>query len=173
MASHVDGRAVGIDQPASPLHAFSAYLDGRHRLLLGVAHEIVTALDAGDRAHASDRMWLWTLGAYEVTRTMCQSQRCFAPAFLERLSALKSDLEQVRVPNTKMERVKYDRKARSIPVSSDRDADEWDETSRDLLVGDPVAPVSSRALIMHYTSVMGSLTATDVTMSHEDSFART
>ena len=64
-----------------PLAAFSFYLSGRHRVLLTIADEIVSNLDMCDRsdespprARASDLMWLRTLGAYEVTRTLCQAR---------------------------------------------------------------------------------------------------
>lgn len=155
-----------------PLAAFSFYLAGRNRVVLALAQDVDAALDRGERTAASDRMWLWTLGAYEVVRTMCQAQRCFAARFYADLSALKVELEHVRVPNTKMERIKYDRRAASIPIRSDRDPDEWDEAARDLLVGDPARPASSRALLARYQTVLGSLARADVVMSHEDSFER-
>lgn len=118
-------------------------------------------------------MWLWTLGAYEIVRTMCQAPRCFEPALLKTLYSLKADLERVRVPNTKMERVKYDRKAPSVAVPSDRAADMWDEAERDLLVSDPSDFFSSRSLLGRYADVMGKLTHACLTMSHEQSLART
>ncbi|AUX46857.1 uncharacterized protein SOCE26_083660 [Sorangium cellulosum] len=165
-----------------PLAAFSIYLSGRHEVLLSIAKEITERLDAcasseGGSSHeartrASDLMWLWTLGAYEVVRTMCQAQRCFSGRFYRAISSLKVDLERVRVPNTKLERVKYDRRQRSIPVASDRGPDVWDEAGKDLLVGDPADAVSARMLLRSYESVMSSLTLEDVTMSHEDSFER-
>ena len=165
---------VRYDQMMDPLAAFSAYLAGRNRVVLAIAQEILIALDAPDgRSRASDLMWLWTLGAYEIVRTMCQAPRCFEQAFLKTLHSLKADLERVRVPNTKMERVKYDRKAPSVAVPSDRAADMWDEAERHLLVGDPSDFFSSRSLLGRYADVMGKLTHADVRMSHEQSLART
>lgn len=165
-----------------PLAAFSIYLSGRHHVLLSIAQEITGQLDAcaageggsshAARTRASDLMWLWTLGAYEVVRTMCQSQRCFSERFYRSLSGLKVDLERVRVPNTKLERIKYNRRERSIPVASDRGPDVWDEAGKDLLVGDPADAVSARLLLGSYESVMSSLTRDDVLMSHEASFER-
>lgn len=155
-----------------PLAAFSLYLAGRHAVLLAIAAEIGQHLDAGSRDRASDLMWLWTLAAYEVTRTICQAQACFSPRFYREVSALKTDLERVRVPNTKMEKIKYDRKDRPVPVCSDREADVWDPARRDLLVGDPADLVSARRLLAEYTRVLASLTAEDVLMRHEELFAR-
>lgn len=164
-----------------PLTLFSLYLAGRNQVLLSLSHEIVGALDAcvsGDagpsspRKRASDLMWLWTLGAYEVVRTMCQAQGCFSDPLARALADLKIDLERVRVPSTKMERIKYDRRERSVPVSSDRPPDLWDEARKDLRVGDPADTASARGLLAAYARVLGSLTAADVLASHEDSFAR-
>ncbi|XXY54604.1 hypothetical protein WME91_26075 [Sorangium sp. So ce269] len=165
-----------------PLAAFSIYMSGRHQVLVSIAREIIERLDAcasseggfphEARTRASDLMWLWTLGAYEVIRTMCQAQRCFSERFYREVSSLKVELERVRVPNTKLERVKYNRRERSIPVASDRGPDVWDDASKDLLVGDPADAVSARLLLRSYEGVMSSLTLEDVTMSHEDSFER-
>lgn len=167
----------------SPLLAFSIYLSGRNQALLALAHEITEKLDAcisnagivshEPRARASDLMWLWTLGAYEVTRTLCQARECFSDRFYRDVADLKIDLERVRVPNTKMEKIKYDRKAPAIPVPSNRGPDLWDDKNKDLLVGDPANVVSARNLLRHYDRVMASLTIEDVKMSHEDSFATT
>ena len=163
-----------------PLAAFSSYLSGRSQVLLSIADEVLDHLDRcapgddvlpfGPRARASDLMWLWTLGAYEVTRTMCQAHGCFSARFLAAVSDLKNDLERVRVPNTKMEKIKYDRKGATIPVSSDRAPDLWDAARKDLRVGDPADAVSARLLLARYASVMASLRADEVLMSHEDAF---
>lgn len=160
------------------LEAFSRYLSGRNEVLRALALEITALLDrcAGpdcpERARASSLVWLWTLGAYEVTRTICQAHECFSPRFLAAVSVLKSELEQVRVPNTKMERVKYDRKERSVPVSSDREADTWEPVQRDLQVGDPNRPASSRALFAAYARTFDALQPDEVLMGHEAAFAR-
>src|ERR1017187_10768584 len=69
-----------------PLMAFSHYLTGRVEVLHAFADEIVESLDkAFSRkcvhycflVRAESLMWLWTLGAYEVVRTMCQAKGCF------------------------------------------------------------------------------------------------
>ena len=159
-----------------PLEQFSRYLAGRHRVLVAIAGEIVDNLDAAqeaspERRRASDLMWLWTLGAYEVVRTMAQAQACFSPRFYREAAALKVALERVRVPGTKMERVRYDRRAPAIAIPSDRPPDLWDDGARDLGVGDPADAASARALLAAYARVLGSLTAEDVVMRHEALFA--
>src|SRR6266702_1313658 len=84
-----------------PLMAFSFYLSGRKNLLLAIADEIIENLERafagtmvdGDRVErAENLMWLWTLGAYEVVRTMCQAKACFSERVLGDLSQLKKIL---------------------------------------------------------------------------------
>lgn len=182
MADTRDPRAPAITTTTHPLTGFSRYLAGRHHALLAIAAEIVDHLGAcgpdeatvrsAARARASDLMWLWTLGAYEVVRTMCQARACFSDRVHGELSDLKLELERVRVPNTKMERIKYDRKDRSVPVASDRAPEIWDDAHRDILVGDPADPRSARRLLAMYARVLSSLTAEDVRMRHEDAYER-
>jgi hypothetical protein len=154
---------------------FSRYLAGRDRVLWAMAGEIVGLLDTCEsgrepaRGRASDLMWLWTLGAYEVVRTICQARGCFAGRFYGEVAELKAALERVRVANTKMERVKYDRRARAVAVPSEREADLWDAAGKDLRVGDPAATASARGLLAEYVRVMRSLAADEVLGSHEGS----
>ncbi|MDL5502258.1 MAG: hypothetical protein QSU88_03485 [Candidatus Methanoperedens sp.] len=49
-------------------------------------------------------MWFWTLGAYEVIRTMWQAEDCFSENFFKKFSELKNDLAKVRMPSSKMEK---------------------------------------------------------------------
>ena len=80
-----------------PLIAFSFYLSGRNNVLLSVSDEIIENLDKGFTnnpihgsliEHASILMWFWTLGAYEVIRTMCQAKECFSESFYEKIFEL-------------------------------------------------------------------------------------
>lgn len=154
------------------LGRFSLWIASRHQLLAGVGDEIAARLDAGDAARASDLMWLWVLGAYEVTRTITQAPRCFAPGFLHAASELKAELERVRVPTTKLERVRYDRRAPAEPIDADRAGDGWDAARRDLIVGDPADPFPARALLRRYGEVMGAMREDDVLMAAPSSRPR-
>jgi hypothetical protein len=75
-----------------PLIAFSFYLSGRKNVLLAIADEIIENLDqafygplvnGGKLERAESLFWLWTLGAYEIVRTMCQAQSCFSERGLD------------------------------------------------------------------------------------------
>src|SRR5271166_1019795 len=96
-----------------PLIAFSFYLSGRINVLLAFACEIIenldrgfssTVVDGGRVERAESLMWLWTLGAYEVVRTICQAKTCFSERALSDLVQLKKTLSAVRMPAAKMEK---------------------------------------------------------------------
>jgi hypothetical protein len=87
-----------------PIIAFSFYLCGRVHVLLAVADEIIENLDQAFRdkvvdggrvERAESLMWLWTLGAYEVVRTMCQAKSCFSDRTMDQLTHLKKTLSAV------------------------------------------------------------------------------
>ncbi len=157
-----------------PLIAFSFYLSGRNNVLLSVSDEIIENLNKGFTnnsihdgliEHASTLMWFWTLGAYEVIRTMCQVKECFSENFYEKISELKNDLAKARIPSSKMEK-----KGKKIPVGSKRSPDGWDILNKDLLVGDPENPISGRMLLEKYNTVLSSLTIVDIKARHENAY---
>jgi hypothetical protein len=160
-----------------PIIAFSHYLSGRVHVLLDVADEIVKNLDQGfldesvngDRvAHAELLMWLWTLGAYEVVRIICQAKGCFSEKTLDQLTQLKKTLSSVRMPAAKMEKA-----GKKVPVSSNRSPSGWDIANRDLFVNDPESTnVSARFLLQEFDRVFSSITKDDVLGRHEESFSR-
>jgi hypothetical protein len=161
-----------------PLMAFSHYLTGRVEVLHAFADEIVESLDkAFSRkcvhycflVRAESLMWLWTLGAYEVVRTMCQANRCFSQKSCDDLSVLKKVLSAIRMPAAKMEKA-----GRREPVTSNRSPMGLDVEKRDLLVNDPEDPhdVSARWILSEFDRVFSSITKEDVLARHEESYTR-
>jgi hypothetical protein len=156
-----------------PLLAFSFILSIRNNQLSTVADEVLELLDSGiseefinggEVTKAGILMWLWTLGAYEVVRTMCQANNSFSTEYMERLYPLKKKLAKIRMPDSKMEK-----QGKSQPVCSNRSP--WCEVpeSSDLLIGDPEDAYSARKIIDEYFSIIYSLTPEDVIGSHEES----
>ena len=52
---------------------------------------------------AYGNFWLWTLGAYEVTRTMSEHAHCFSDAYAQRLQTTKKRLAAYRIPFAKQQ----------------------------------------------------------------------
>ncbi len=159
-----------------PLLAFSFICSTRNNQLASVADEILELLDSGISEKINDDgkvtragilMWLWTLGAYEIVRTMCQANSCFSPAFMTKLRPLKDRLAKVRMPDSKMEK-----QGKRQPVNSNRSP--WCEVpkSKDLLIGDPDEADSARQIIDEYFSIIYSLTPEDVIGNHEEAYGK-
>ena len=157
-----------------PLLAFSFVLSTRNNQLATVADEILDNLDRGISKDCIDsqyvtkagiQIWLWTLGAYEIVRTMCQAKSCFTTECLSRLQPLKKRLAKARMPDAKMEK-----QGKPIPVGSNRSP--WCEVieAKDLLIGDPDEPCSARDLIDGYFSTINSITPSEIIAQHEESY---
>ncbi len=151
-----------------PLIAFSWYLSGRKNVLLAIAVEIIENLDVERFDRAESLMWLWTLGAYEVVRTMCQAKSCFSETAWDELVQLKKSLSTVRMPAAKMEKA-----GKKIPVTSNRTASGWDFPNRDLIVNDPESTpdVSARSLLREFGRVFSSISNDDVIGTHRSTYA--
>lgn len=143
-----------------PLMAFSFYLSGRNNVLLLLSDEIVDNLDNGFSTStingglidkASTSMWFWTLGAYEVIRTISQAKDCFSNEFIEKVNTLKKEWAIVRMPSAKMEE-----QGKKKAISSNRSPDGWDIDTKDLLVGSPENPISARLLLRLYEDTISS-----------------
>lgn len=178
-----DAASAPVPGDASiPLARFSQYLSGRAQALVSLSASLSRELDAcfssdaekkhEARTRVSTLLWLWVLGAYEVVRTMCQARPCFSPRAFKELTALKGQLEKVRVADAKMEKINYNRREKTLPITSDRRGDEWDEAARDVLIGDPSSPTSGRFLLARFPSVVNSISAEEILMSHEASFQK-
>jgi hypothetical protein len=158
-----------------PLIAFSWYLSGRKNVLLNVAEEIIenldrafsgSVVDGGRLDRAESLLWLWTLGAYEIVRTMCQARSCFSVRALDNLARLKRTLTAIRMPAAKMEKPRQ-----NAPVTSNRSPAGLNIPNRDLLVGDPESPsISARYVLNEFRRVFAAITADDVLAHHAASY---
>ena len=156
------------------LARFSYYLNGRVWVLSEVQKEILEILDNSviDNALIQERMsraemlfWLWTLGAYEVIRTMHQAKKCFSEMVQNELFHLKKTLAVVRMPSAKMEKA-----GEKIPITSNRSAAGFDFRTKDLIVGDPEDPQLARKLMEKFSNFIAALKESDILSSHENSY---
>jgi hypothetical protein len=160
-----------------PMVLFSWYLSGRKNVLLMIANEIIENLDeafannvvhGGKLDRAESLFWLWTLGAYEVVRTMCQAKSCFSERAFGELARLKTTLSVIRMPAAKMEKP-----GERLPVTSNRSPAQWDMRNRDLLVGDPTCEpgFSARSVLKRFDMLFASLETNDILAQHEASYS--
>jgi len=159
-----------------PLARFSYYLNGRVWVLSEVKEEIIENLDGAfvdktifheKTSRAEMLFWLWSLGAYEVIRTMHQAKSCFSDRVQNDLFALKKELAAVRMPNAKMEKA-----GKKVPVPSGRSASGINVERKDLLVGEPQDDISARDLILKTSEFFASISDKDVISTHEGSYKK-
>jgi hypothetical protein len=161
-----------------PLLAFSFYLSERNNNVLQLSDEILINLELGFSdgnkintsiiGNASISMWFWTLGAYEIVRTISQAEECFSKEFISKINELKKQLAIVRMPSAKMEE---QGKGKKIPVNSNRSADNWDFDSKDLVIGSPENLKSAKQLIDLYDKTFNSLMPADIIKQHFESYS--
>lgn len=160
-------------EKANPIWRFSPYLWGRVSVLRSLRATILQDLDKGfgDVVNASlisdaeASLWLWLLGAYEMTRTMCQAKGCFSKQTADALQKLKHELAEARMPTAKMETP-----GRHRAVTSFRSPAGIDAKGKDFLVGDPNQPLSARGLLARFNDVISSIAPSDVLKPHESSY---
>lgn len=154
-----------------PLLKYSFYLSSKNILLLDTIDTILEKLDSGFSegfsnadiiSDASILTWFWTLGAYEIVRTMSETDDCFTDSINLKLKKLKKLLAEARMPSAKMEK-----KGKKIPINSNRSFDRWDMKNKDLLIGDPDDFISARSLFELYDRTLSSITIDDVIKEHE------
>lgn len=161
----------------NPLVWFSAYTQIQVRTLSAFGREILDLLDSSMAegsvdAQAFDRaygmFWLWLLGAYEVTRTMCQAKSCFTEELSTKLITLKKRLSALRMPFAKQE---YE--GRRTPIKNEASVCSMDTMAKDFKFEINGTALSVRDLISAFESVFGNIKGEDVLSDHRDSYPGT
>lgn len=96
-----------------PLALFSAYTQVQCQILESQRNRVLDDLDLAFPLEGSvhgpslneayGNFWLWTLGAYEVARTMAQHRHCFSSNYADQLVQTRKRLAIYRVPFAKQE----------------------------------------------------------------------
>lgn len=83
---------------------FSALQQVRAKLKrIPLRPEGTQVISADDATEYYNLFWLWTLGAYEVVRTMSEHSQCFRSPKDEQIHALKRRLNVIRTPFAKQQ----------------------------------------------------------------------
>jgi len=100
--------------PGKPLTKYSVATQLQYEYLISEKDEIEVLLEgtfknkgeiqASMFLKCNGKIWIWTLGAYELVRTMDESRSCFTSNYHERIHELKLYLAKIRVPFAKQEK---------------------------------------------------------------------
>ena len=161
----------------NPLIGFSIYTQIQVRTLSAFGQEILDLLDSSMAEGSVDAQalnraygmfWLWLLGAYEVTRTMCQAKSCFTAELSTKLIDLKKRLSALRIPFAKQE---YEKK--TTPIKAEASIYGVDRMRKDFKFEITGTVLSVRDLISAFESVFGNIKREDVLSDHRASYRGT
>jgi hypothetical protein len=105
----------------SPLLKFSLYTQIQFQAIQEIGEETLRSMtwrpapelgmSSSNLKRAYHLFWLWTLGAYEVIRTMSEHHDCFDSETAQKISEMKRELAVIRIPFAKQQMRKT-----SVPV---------------------------------------------------------
>ena len=159
---------------ANPICRFSIYTHEQIRTLTTLALELTSLLDASMQdgcceapayIRAYGLFWLWILGAYEVTRTMCQADSCFSPSATQSLKSFKKKIAELRIPFAKQE---YATRGRKAPIRSEASVWRISTSTKDLLFEVKGIEFSVRGLMREFELLMTSIKPQDVLEDHRN-----
>lgn len=161
-----------------PLIAFSVYTAIQVHTLNVLAREIFELLDSSMTAGSVDgqgfnraygMFWLWVLGAYEVTRTMCQAKSCFSPKLATKLHELKNRLSKLRIPFAKQEYA-GSHSGTGTPIKGEASIYGLDTSRKDLTFEVKGTVLSVRDLVGAFESIFRSIKRQDILQDHRRSY---
>jgi hypothetical protein len=165
-----------------PLSAFSFYTEVHFEVLKKTGKAICAALDyafkesyfEGEVLHGADHnalrevyglFWLWTLGAFELTRTMSTAKKCFVPDMHKKLNDLKVHLAMIRSPFAKQQP-----RGKREPIRGEASISGIDGTKKDICFSAEGSKFWVRDEIRTFENLIESITIRDIVATYGASF---
>jgi len=165
-----------------PLSAFSFYTQAHFNVLKNTGNKINTSLDnAFLNSHFKDNalhgiehneiqetyglFWLWILGAYEITRTMSEANKCFTPDINVALQELKRHLAIIRMPFAKQQP-----KNKNKPIGGEASISDIDGERKDICFSANNTNFWVRNEIKSFESQIESITIQDIISTYKASY---
>jgi hypothetical protein len=158
----------------NPILDFSFYSHTQLKIVQELSDEILKSLDSAfseDIIDASEinvaygKFWLWVLGAYEIVRTISQTEKCFTESIYESISEIKSPLSKIRMPFAKQE---YPGKRK--PIATEASISNWSLEKKDIGFNIKSTKVWVRTLILDFNKIFDNLEKGDVLKDHRESY---
>lgn len=161
---------VQLISETAPLMRFSPYTHGQVSTIVQLGNDIRALLDRsvqgstvehdGGFLRAYGYFWLWILGSYEVTRTMCQAKTCFSADFAEQVCGFKKRVSVLRMPFAKLELPGVKR-----PIVAEAAVHNVDVETKDIHFEVKGEILSARTFIADFERLASSVKPTDVIKS--------
>jgi hypothetical protein len=153
----------------NPLINYSVYTNSQVKLLIKLEENINKMIPNGKDGQILNDIygsfWLWTLGAYEVVRTMVQAKSCFTPEVHRRLMCYKRKIAKIRIPFTKQEF-----QGKNKPIFNEASMSGMNIKTGNMFFTIDKVKYSSKALMKEFHKLMKSIASSDITQSHKDSY---
>ena len=152
-----------------PLGEFSIYSQIQSQIVRELGRRLLNRLvdGIGDPTNGSyGQFWLWVLGAFEIVRTMCQAEKCFAQSLVAELKSLKRLLRAIRIPFAKQELPGH----KSAPVGGEPSICGINTSPPDMRFKVQGQLISARELISEFERVFGGITKADILADHRTSY---
>lgn len=160
---------------AEPLLKFSPYTVDQIGTLKSLGREIEEILDSSIQVgndgsvdverskEVYSKFWLWTLGAFEVTRTMESAKACFSADVHSRFRDFKIRLVKLRIPFTKQQLA-----GRREVARGEASVYGIDGNKKDFLFKIEGNKYWVRELLQEFTALVDGIKRRDVLMSYPD-----
>ena len=177
-----DNQIINQVYSENPLSAFSFYTQVHFNVLKKTGEKINASLDnAFLNSHMKDNalhgvehneiqetyglFWLWVLGAYEITRTMSEANKCFTPNTNKALQELKRHLAVIRMPFAKQQP-----KNKNKPIGGEASICNIDGESKDICFSANNTNFWVRNEIQSFESQIESITIQDIIATYNASY---
>jgi hypothetical protein len=159
---------------AHPLMRFSIYTNSQAYFLLSESEKLLDQLESafGESTAcgltiqaAYGTFWLWTLGAYEVVRTMDRHKRCFSPRLTGLITRCLTTLTLLRIPFAKQQLP-----GKKIPIAAEASMSGIDSANKDISYTIAERKITMRETIAEFRDLIQSITPDDVLADLRDSY---
>jgi hypothetical protein len=155
-----------------PLVRFSLYTSIQANVLTDLGETLLSNMDqslAEDGKVQSPfndfygKFWLWTIGAYEVVRTMAGAKHCFVPDAHERVVKFKHHIATLRMPFAKQQL-----RGKDHIINAEASISGFDFPRRDVVFEVDGARVSARTLIEDFLALIKGIRLSDILQDLRD-----
>ena len=151
----------------APLLRFSPYSRGQVETIRNLSVELIKLMDDSINGNEIDGQsfqriyslfWLWVLGAYEITRTMNEYNKCFSVRLNEQVLLFKNHISILRIPFAKLQF----RGREKRPINGEASVYSIDLEQKDLTFKVRETIVSVRAQLAEFERLVEEIKPEDV-----------
>jgi len=165
---------------ANPLVQFSVYTQLQLETVRDIGKKTLDVLDTTMQSgivegtgvkQAYALFWLWVLGSYEITRTMCQADKktsCFSERLRSQLYDFKQKITPLRIAFAKQEYI--GRANHEVPIQADASIATFDLENKDFGFRVKDTMFSVRVSIEEFDAIFSTVERADFLKDHRKAY---